>query len=66
MSDTPNKKPVPHGETRAAQGETTVSEAVPRLPHEHDESVDSQAQDGEGAHEKARPAAGGPPPKFPA
>lgn len=61
-----DKKPVPHGETRAAQGETTVSEATPRLPHERDESVDSQALDPAGSREKSPFAAGGPPPKSPA
>lgn len=31
------------GKTVPAQGETTAPQEVPRLPHEHDESSDSQA-----------------------
>ena len=30
------------GNTVPAQGETEVQDKVPRLPHEHDESADSQ------------------------
>ncbi len=32
------------GRTAPSQGETSVQEQVPRLPHEHDESSDSQTQ----------------------
>lgn len=31
------------GRTTPAQSETTLGQPVPRLPHEHDESSDSQA-----------------------
>lgn len=38
-----SRKPARQGSsTLPAQGETTQSTAVPRLPHEHDESADSQ------------------------
>lgn len=36
------RSPIQRGQTGAAQGETTVEERVPRLPHERDESADSQ------------------------
>lgn len=65
MND-PKRKPVPHGETRSSQGETTVQDAKPRLPHERDESVDSQALDESGSREKSPLYPGGPPTNSPA
>lgn len=37
----PNRKA---GHTTPAQGETSTPQKVPRLPHEHDQSSDSQAR----------------------
>lgn len=40
----------PQGRTIPAQGETTTTEKVPRLPHEHDESSDSQRDNSPSQH----------------
>lgn len=44
------------GNTLPAQGETQTQEPVPRLPHERDESADSQQADTAGATRKAQAA----------
>lgn len=44
MTSRPRKPAGAKGRTQPAQGETTTPQKVPRLPHEHDQSSDSQVR----------------------
>lgn len=44
MTSRPRDPNRPAGRTTPAQGETSTPQKVPRLPHEHDLSSDSQAR----------------------
>ena len=44
MQNRMTSRPRDPGRTTPAQGETSTPQKVPRLPHEHDQSSDSQAR----------------------